>query len=189
VTGFFKIYLKLLTKFLTPSCPGKHKQHCTNKALIAITKQIEFQLVNKRLLNNIVKWLTKRKLVSFANRCIETDQLFFIPRMPRLQPCSDKSFTGRETTFVTYLSHRYRFLGKHKIRTNKIRSQVTEIYYCSMIRNNQMRIISFKRQSNNYVLQQNIKTLWRRSLSKCYLRIQSVPQREHHTSPLQRSSS
>jgi hypothetical protein len=24
-------------------------------------------------------------------------------------------------------------------------------------------------------------TLWRRSLSKCYLRIQSVPQREHHT--------
>jgi hypothetical protein len=31
-------------------------------------------------------------------------------------------------------------------------------------------------------------TLWRRSLSKCYLRIQSVPQREHHTSPLQRST-
>jgi hypothetical protein len=26
------------------------------------------------------------------------------------------------------------------------------------------------------------------SLSKCYLRIQSVPQREHHTSPLQRST-
>jgi hypothetical protein len=25
---------------------------------------------------------------------------------------------------------------------------------------------------------------WRRSLSKCYLRIQSVPQREHHTSPI-----
>jgi hypothetical protein len=31
-------------------------------------------------------------------------------------------------------------------------------------------------------------TLWRRSSSKCYLRIQSVPQREHHTSPLQRST-
>jgi hypothetical protein len=31
-------------------------------------------------------------------------------------------------------------------------------------------------------------TLWRRSLSKCYLRIQSVPQREHHTSPLQSST-
>jgi hypothetical protein len=33
-------------------------------------------------------------------------------------------------------------------------------------------------------------TLWRRSLSnsKCYLRIQSVPQREHHTSSLQRST-
>jgi hypothetical protein len=31
-------------------------------------------------------------------------------------------------------------------------------------------------------------TLWRRSLSKCYLRIQSVPQRDHHTSPLQRST-
>jgi hypothetical protein len=31
-------------------------------------------------------------------------------------------------------------------------------------------------------------TLCRRSLSKCYLRIQSVPQREHHTSPLQRST-
>jgi hypothetical protein len=30
--------------------------------------------------------------------------------------------------------------------------------------------------------------IWRRSLSKCYLRIQSVPQREHHTSPLQRST-
>jgi hypothetical protein len=31
-------------------------------------------------------------------------------------------------------------------------------------------------------------TLWSRSSSKCYLRIQSVPQREHHTSPLQRST-
>jgi hypothetical protein len=31
-------------------------------------------------------------------------------------------------------------------------------------------------------------TLWRWSLSKCYLRIQSVPQREHQTSPLQRST-
>jgi hypothetical protein len=31
-------------------------------------------------------------------------------------------------------------------------------------------------------------TPWSRSLSKCYLRIQSVPQREHHTSPLQRSN-
>jgi hypothetical protein len=31
-------------------------------------------------------------------------------------------------------------------------------------------------------------TLSRRSLSKCYLRIQSVPQREHYTSPLQRST-
>jgi hypothetical protein len=31
-------------------------------------------------------------------------------------------------------------------------------------------------------------TLWRRSSSKCYLRIQSVPQREHHASPLQRST-
>jgi len=30
--------------------------------------------------------------------------------------------------------------------------------------------------------------LWSRSSSKCYLRIQSVPQREHHTSPLQRST-
>jgi hypothetical protein len=29
-------------------------------------------------------------------------------------------------------------------------------------------------------------TLWSRSSSKCYLRTQSVPQREHHTSPLQR---
>jgi hypothetical protein len=28
----------------------------------------------------------------------------------------------------------------------------------------------------------------KRSSSKCYLRIQSVPQREHHTSPLQRST-
>jgi hypothetical protein len=33
-----------------------------------------------------------------------------------------------------------------------------------------------------------ILTLWSRSSSKCYLRIQSVPQREHHTSPLQRST-
>jgi hypothetical protein len=33
-----------------------------------------------------------------------------------------------------------------------------------------------------------ILTLWRRTLSKCYLRIQSVPQREHNTSPLQRST-
>jgi hypothetical protein len=31
-------------------------------------------------------------------------------------------------------------------------------------------------------------TLWSRSSYKCYLRIQSVPQREHHTSPLQRST-
>jgi hypothetical protein len=31
-------------------------------------------------------------------------------------------------------------------------------------------------------------TLWSRSSSKCYLRIQSVPQREHNTSPLQRST-
>jgi hypothetical protein len=31
-------------------------------------------------------------------------------------------------------------------------------------------------------------TLWSRSSCKCYLRIQSVPQREHHTSPLQRST-
>jgi hypothetical protein len=31
-------------------------------------------------------------------------------------------------------------------------------------------------------------TLCRRSESNCYLRIQSVPQREHHTSPLQRSA-
>jgi hypothetical protein len=31
-------------------------------------------------------------------------------------------------------------------------------------------------------------TLWSRSSSKCYLRIQSVPQREHYTSPLQRST-
>jgi hypothetical protein len=31
-------------------------------------------------------------------------------------------------------------------------------------------------------------TLWRRSLSKCYLRIQSVLQREHQTSPLHRST-
>jgi hypothetical protein len=31
-------------------------------------------------------------------------------------------------------------------------------------------------------------TLWRRSSFKCYLRIQSVPQREHHTWPLQRST-
>jgi hypothetical protein len=30
--------------------------------------------------------------------------------------------------------------------------------------------------------------VWSRSSSKCYLRIQSVPQREHHTSPLQRST-
>jgi hypothetical protein len=32
------------------------------------------------------------------------------------------------------------------------------------------------------------RTLWRQSVSKCYLRIQSVPQREHQTSPLQRST-
>jgi hypothetical protein len=32
-------------------------------------------------------------------------------------------------------------------------------------------------------------TLWRRSSSKCYIRIQSVPQREHNTSPLERSTS
>jgi hypothetical protein len=38
------------------------------------------------------------------------------------------------------------------------------------------------------VIQFNPLTLWRRSSSKCYLRIQSVPQREHHTSPLQRST-
>jgi hypothetical protein len=31
-------------------------------------------------------------------------------------------------------------------------------------------------------------TFWNRSSSKCYLRIQSVPQREHYTSPLQRST-
>jgi hypothetical protein len=31
-------------------------------------------------------------------------------------------------------------------------------------------------------------THWSRSSSKCYLRIQAVPQREHHTSPLQRST-
>jgi hypothetical protein len=31
-------------------------------------------------------------------------------------------------------------------------------------------------------------TLWRRSSSKFYLRIQSVPKREHHTSPLQTST-
>jgi hypothetical protein len=31
-------------------------------------------------------------------------------------------------------------------------------------------------------------TFWSRSSSKCYLRIQSVPQREHNTSPLQRST-
>jgi hypothetical protein len=31
-------------------------------------------------------------------------------------------------------------------------------------------------------------THWSVSPSKCYLRIQSVPQREHHTSPLQRST-
>jgi hypothetical protein len=31
-------------------------------------------------------------------------------------------------------------------------------------------------------------TLWSRNSSKWYLRIQSVPQREHHTSPLQRST-
>jgi hypothetical protein len=30
--------------------------------------------------------------------------------------------------------------------------------------------------------------LWRRSSSKCYLRIQSVRQREHHSSPLERST-
>jgi hypothetical protein len=31
-------------------------------------------------------------------------------------------------------------------------------------------------------------TLWSRSSCKCYLRIQSVPQREHHTSPLKIST-
>jgi hypothetical protein len=35
---------------------------------------------------------------------------------------------------------------------------------------------------------ENLLTLWSRSSSKCYLRIQSVYQREHHTSPLQRST-
>jgi hypothetical protein len=34
----------------------------------------------------------------------------------------------------------------------------------------------------------SILTLWSRSSSTFYLRIQSVPQREHHTSPLQRST-
>jgi hypothetical protein len=33
-----------------------------------------------------------------------------------------------------------------------------------------------------------VSTSWGRSSSKCYLRIQSVPQTEHHTSPLQRST-
>jgi hypothetical protein len=33
-----------------------------------------------------------------------------------------------------------------------------------------------------------VSTLWSRSPSKCYLRIQSVPEREHHTSPLQKST-
>jgi hypothetical protein len=34
----------------------------------------------------------------------------------------------------------------------------------------------------------NALTIWSRSTSKCYLRIRSVPQREHQTSPLQRST-
>jgi hypothetical protein len=41
---------------------------------------------------------------------------------------------------------------------------------------------------HTYVCFNSALTLWRRSLSKCYLRIQSVPQREHHTSQLQRST-
>jgi hypothetical protein len=40
---------------------------------------------------------------------------------------------------------------------------------------------------NAYNLMHSL-TLWSRSSSKCYLRIQSVPQREHHTSRLQRST-
>jgi hypothetical protein len=35
---------------------------------------------------------------------------------------------------------------------------------------------------------ESLLTLWSRSSSKCYLRIQSAPQRKHHTSPLQRST-
>jgi hypothetical protein len=42
--------------------------------------------------------------------------------------------------------------------------------------------------SQAYIIFWNGWTLWNRSLFKCYLRIQSVPQREHHTSPLQRST-
>jgi hypothetical protein len=39
-----------------------------------------------------------------------------------------------------------------------------------------------------FVLVVLLLTLWSLSSSKCYLRIQSLPQREHHTSPLQRST-
>jgi hypothetical protein len=40
----------------------------------------------------------------------------------------------------------------------------------------------------NSASQHLVLTILSRSLSKCYLRIQSVPQRERHTSPLQRST-
>jgi hypothetical protein len=46
----------------------------------------------------------------------------------------------------------------------------------------------YRNISSFIVPQSSCLTLWSRSLSKCYLRIQSVPQREHHTSPLQRST-
>jgi hypothetical protein len=38
--------------------------------------------------------------------------------------------------------------------------------------------------NQNMVMSNPLKTM----LAKCYLRILSVPQREHHTSPLQRST-
>jgi hypothetical protein len=47
--------------------------------------------------------------------------------------------------------------------------------------------VSSSMAHKQYTFDSNL-TLWSRSSSKCYLRIQSVPQREHHTSPLQRST-
>jgi hypothetical protein len=48
-------------------------------------------------------------------------------------------------------------------------------------------LTSLKIGRNSYYYRVSL-TLWSRSSSKCYLRIHSVPQREHHTSPFQRST-
>jgi hypothetical protein len=59
--------------------------------------------------------------------------------------------------------------------------QSMALIYCTFVR-------SPGRSDETEYWGRNLLTLWSRSLSKCYLRIQSVPQREHSTSPLQRST-